>query len=189
MKSVAVFCGSNFGNDAAYLKLTHQLARVIVQNNLRLIYGGGALGLMGAIADKVLELGGEVIGILPQKLADVEIGHKNLTELRVVASMHERKALMADLADCFIALPGGIGTLEEIIEVFTWTQLGLHAKPCGLLNVNGFYDKLYDFITGMAESGFLNDHHFKSLVFENDPEILLNTLMNQKITYRPKWIK
>ncbi len=189
MKSVAVFCGSNFGNDAVYLNATNDLAGILVKNNMKLIYGGGAVGLMGAIADKVLELGGEVIGVIPEKLSKAEIAHKNLTELHVVSGMHERKALMADLADCFIALPGGIGTLEEIIEVFTWTQLGFHTKPCGILNVNGFYNKLIDLLAGMCKEGFIKEYHLNSLVFERDPELLLKALLNQKIIYQPKWIK
>ena len=144
---------------------------------------------MGLIADKLLKLGGEVIGVIPEKLSGPEIAHKNLTQLHVVQTMHERKALMAELADCFIALPGGIGTLEELIEVFTWIQLGYHSKPCGILNINGFYNKLYEFLEEMCLKGFLSDYHLKSLLFEKDPEQLLNNLSEQKISYQPKWIK
>jgi len=189
MKSVAIFCGSNFGNDPIYLEAAQELARVIVKEKMRLVYGGGAVGLMGGIADRVLELGGEVIGVIPEKLSGAEIAHQNLTELHIVKSMHERKAMMADLSDCFIAMPGGIGTLEEIIEVFTWTQLGFHAKPCGIFNVNGFYDKLDDFLNEMCKHGFLKEEHRKSLIFDTDPESILDSLKNQKIVYQPKWVK
>lgn len=189
MNSIAVFCGSNFGHMPEYLQLTKILATELVNRNIRLIYGGGAVGLMGAIADEVLHLGGEAIGVLPEKLAGAEIAHKALTELHVVKTMHERKALMAELSDAFIALPGGIGTLEEIIEVFTWTQLGFHQKPCGLLNINGFYDKLNSFLLDMSKNGFLSEYHFKTLLINEDPAGLLNELENQKIIYQPKWIK
>ncbi len=137
MKSVCVYCGSSFGTDPAYLRATQELARTLAANELRVVYGGAAVGLMGALADATLEAGGEVVGVLPQQLMDREIAHQGLTELHVVATMHERKALMAQLSDAFVALPGGIGTLEELIEVFTWSQLGLHAKPLGVLNVAG----------------------------------------------------
>jgi uncharacterized protein (TIGR00730 family) len=189
MKCVTVFCGSNFGVHPAYLNAVNELACILVLKNLKLVYGGGAVGLMGALADKVLELGGEVVGIIPEKLSNAEIAHKTLTELYVVSSMHERKAMMADLADCFIALPRGVGTLEEIIEVFTWTQLGIHAKPCGILNINGFYDKLYDFLSNTCAEGFLKPYHLDSLIFADSPLSLLNALLNQKIKYQPKWIK
>lgn len=189
MNNIAIFCGSNFGNDPIYTSLTKELGNCIVKNKLRLVYGGAAVGLMGVVADQVLSLGGEVIGVLPEKISNTEIAHKNLTELHVVATMHERKAMMANLADCFVAIPGGIGTLEEIIEVFTWAQLGFHSKPCGILNVNGYYDKLQELLMAMCNAGFLSEYHMKSLVFDDDPERLLNTLLQQKIVYQPKWVK
>jgi len=189
MKSIAVFCGSNFGNSPAYLEVTRSLASELVFREIRLVYGGGAVGLMGAIADEVLRLGGQVTGVLPEKLAGAEIAHKGLTELHIVKTMHERKALMAELSDGFIALPGGIGTLEEIIEVFTWTQLGFHQKPCGLLNIGGFYDKLTGFLSGMSETGFLSEYHLNTLLVDENPRGLLNKLTDQKITYQPKWIR
>ncbi|RZL97776.1 MAG: TIGR00730 family Rossman fold protein [Pedobacter sp.] len=189
MNSIAVFCGSNFGISSDYLDLTRALASEMVSRNIRLVYGGGAVGLMGAIADEVLRLGGEVTGVLPEKLAGAEIAHKGLTELHIVKTMHERKALMAELSDGFIALPGGIGTLEEIIEVFTWTQLGFHQKPCGLLNINGFFDKLVEFLSAMSETGFLSEHHLNTLLVNDDPAKLLTQISDQKIIYQPKWIR
>jgi uncharacterized protein (TIGR00730 family) len=188
MKSIAIFCGSNFGNDPVYTEATKELARCIVKNDLRLVYGGASVGLMGVVADEVLALGGQVVGVLPEKLRDREVGHKNLTELHIVSSMHERKAMMANLSDYFIAIPGGIGTLEEIVEVFTWAQLGLHAKPCGILNINGFYDKLHDLLLSMCQEGFLSEQQYKSLIFDNDPGRLLDTLMRQQVAYHSKWV-
>jgi uncharacterized protein (TIGR00730 family) len=189
MNSVAVFCGSNFGNAGEYLSITKKLAGELVGRKVRVVYGGGAVGLMGALADEVLLLGGEVIGVIPEKLAGAEIAHKGLTELHIVRTMHERKALMAELSDGFIALPGGIGTLEEIIEVFTWTQLGFHDKPCGLLNIAGFYDKLRGFLIDMTGTGFLSDYHLKMLIFKENPAELIDSLAAQKIIYQPKWVK
>lgn len=189
MKTIAVFCGSNSGNETLYTEQTLHFAELLVNRNINLVYGGGAVGLMGLIADRVLELGGTVTGVIPEKLVRAEVSHKNLTKLHVVKTMHERKALMAELSDGFIALPGGIGTLEEIIEVFTWTQLGFHQKPCGLLNIGGFYDKLYSFLEEMQQSGFLSNHHKQSLLIERNPEILIEKLINHKVEYKPKWVK
>jgi uncharacterized protein (TIGR00730 family) len=189
MKNIAVFCGSNFGNDPLYLDQTNQLADLLVSKNINVIYGGGAVGLMGALANRVLEQGGNVTGVIPERLSGAEIAHNGLTKLHVVATMHERKALMAELSDGFIALPGGIGTLEEIIEVFTWTQLGFHQKPCGLLNIGGFYDKLFGFLIEMQTQGFLSSYHLNSFIIESEVETLFSKLSEQKIEYQPKWIK
>lgn len=156
MKRITVFCGSNYGNNPAYAKAAEELAALMVQNNIGLVYGGGNIGLMGHIADEVMRLGGEAIGVIPRKLMEREVGHLGLTKLHIVETMHERKALMADLCDGFIAMPGGIGTLEEIVEVFTWLQLEYHHKPCALLNVDGYYDKLNDFLGFMVSSNFLS---------------------------------
>ena len=142
MRRVCVFCGSSHGVRPAYAAAARTLGRLLVERGLGLVYGGGNVGLMGVMADAVLEAGGEVLGVIPHALMAREIGHPGVTEMHVVDSMHERKALMADRADAFIALPGGVGTFEELFEAITWTQLGLHAKPCGLLNVDGFYDDL-----------------------------------------------
>jgi uncharacterized protein (TIGR00730 family) len=173
VKAVCVYCGSSFGTDPAYLEATRTLARTFVQQRIRVIYGGAANGLMGALADATLEAGGEVVGVIPQQLVDREIAHQGLTELHVVATMHERKALMAQLSDAFVALPGGIGTLEELIEIFTWSQLGLHNKPLGVLNVNGYYDRLGAFLDHAVEQGFQPAEQRAKLVMATDPDALL----------------
>ena len=173
MKSVCVYCGSSFGTDPAYLQATQALARTLVANGLRVVYGGAAVGLMGALADATLEAGGEVVGVMPQQLVDREIAHRGLTELHVVATMHERKALMAQLSDAFVALPGGIGTLEELIEVYTWSYLGIHSKPLAVLNTAGFYDGLSAFLDHAAGEGFLRPEHRARLLVAPDTEALL----------------
>jgi uncharacterized protein (TIGR00730 family) len=173
VKSVCVYCGSSFGTDPAYLEATQTLARTFARERIRVVYGGAAVGLMGALADATLEAGGEVVGVIPQQLVDREIAHQGLTELHIVATMHERKALMAQLSDGFVALPGGIGTLEELIEVFTWSQLGLHAKPLGVLNVNGYYDRLGAFLDHAVEQGFQPAPQRAKLVMAADTDALL----------------
>lgn len=177
MKRITVFCGSNYGTNPAYAKAAEQLAQGMVANNIGLVYGGGNIGLMGHIADEVLRLGGEVIGVIPRKLQEREVAHTGLTQLHVVETMHERKALMANLCDGFIAMPGGIGTLEEIIEVFTWLQLEYHHKPCALLNVDGYYNKLDEFLQHMVEHKFLAENTRQSMIVESSPDKLL-ALMN-----------
>jgi hypothetical protein len=176
LRSVTVYCGSNPGADRAFADATRELARLLASSGVRVVYGGAHLGLMGILADTAMEAGGEVIGVIPQALVDREIAHRGVTELRIVASMHERKALMAELADAFIALPGGIGTLEELIEVYTWSQLGLHRKPLGALNVNGYYDALGAFLDQAVEQRFLPAPHRDVLIFDPDPESLLARL-------------
>jgi uncharacterized protein (TIGR00730 family) len=173
VKAVCVYCGSSFGTDPAYLAATQTLARTFVRQGIRVVYGGAAAGLMGALADATLEAGGEVVGVIPQQLVDREIAHRGLTELHVVSTMHERKALMAQLSDGFVALPGGIGTLEELIEIFTWSQLGLHSKPLGVLNVNGYYDRLGAFLDHAVEQGFQPAQQRAKLVMAADPDALL----------------
>jgi hypothetical protein len=155
MRSLCVFCGSNLGSSPAYAAAAAQLGQALARRRIRLIYGGGRVGLMGVLADAALAAGGEVHGVIPQALADREVAHAGLTRLHRVASMHERKALMADLAQAFLALPGGIGTLEELFEVWTWRQLGIHDKACALLNVCGYYDELLRFLDLMTERGLL----------------------------------
>jgi len=177
MKRISVFCGANYGAKSEYAKAAEQLAKLMVDANIGLVYGGGNIGLMGHIADEVLRLGGEAIGVIPRKLQEREVAHLNLTQLHVVETMHERKALMANMCHGFIAMPGGIGTLEEIIEVFTWLQLEYHHKPCALLNVAGYYDKLDDFLQHMVSSNFLAEETRKKLIIEESPERLLE-LMN-----------
>jgi uncharacterized protein (TIGR00730 family) len=173
VKAVCVYCGSSVGADPAYLQATQALARRFAAEGLRVVYGGSATGLMGALADAMLEAGGEVVGVIPQPLVDREVAHRGLTELHVVSTMHERKALMAQLSDAFVALPGGIGTLEELIEAFTWRQLGLHSKPLGVLNVNGFYDGLGAFLDHAVEQGFQPAQQRAKLVMAADPDALL----------------
>jgi uncharacterized protein (TIGR00730 family) len=188
LRSVTVYCGSNAGADPAYAEATRTLARVLVEADIRIVYGGAALGLMGVLADTAMEAGGEVIGVMPQRLIDREIGHRGLKDLRVVSSMHERKALMAELADGFIALPGGIGTLEELIEVYTWSQLGIHRKPLGVLNVNGYYDSLAAFLDHAVRQRFLPAQHREVLIFEPDPETLLDRMAGAEAPTAEKWL-
>jgi len=178
MRRVCVFCGSATGLNPAYETGMKDLAAALVQRNLGLIYGGGNIGLMGAIADAVLDLGGEVIGVIPESLVRSEIAHPNLHQLHVVAGMHERKALMAELADAFIAAPGGIGTLEELFEVWTWGQLGLHTKPLGFYDVENYYSPLMEFLDHVHTQGFVRERHRKMAVIHSDPIRLLDQLAN-----------
>jgi uncharacterized protein (TIGR00730 family) len=188
IRSLCVYCGSNPGSDPAFTAATRELARRLVERGVRVVYGGGAVGLMGTLADEALAAGGTVVGVIPQALVDREIGHRGLTELHVVGSMHERKALMAELADAFVALPGGIGTLEELVETYTWSQLGLHAKPLGLLNVNGYYDALEAFLDQAVESRFLRPEHRAVLAAEAEVGALLDRLEHPVVPTLTKWL-
>ena len=189
MRRVCVFCGSSIGNQRAYAEAAEALGAVLAKRGIGLVYGGGNVGLMGVIADAVMAAGGEVIGVIPQSLADREIAHAGITELRVVDSMHTRKAMMADLSDAFIAMPGGVGTFEEFFEAVTWTQLGLHRKPCGLLNVNAFYTPLALFIDQAVTEGFIKPIHRTAIVVDSDPARLLDTLGTIDLPAVPKWIR
>ena len=189
MKRVCVFCGSSVGVKAAYAEAARQMGRLIASKGIVLVYGGGNVGLMGVIADAALEAGAEVIGVIPRALADREIAHTGLTELHVVDSMHTRKAMMAELSDAFIAMPGGVGTFEEFFEAVTWTQLGLHRKPCGLLNVDGFYTPLVQFIDQAVTEGFIRAVHRKVIVDDDEPARLLETLATIDLPDVPKWIR
>ncbi len=183
---VAIFCGSSSGNNPDYLAKTQALGKVLATQQIDIVYSGGKVGLMGAIADSALDNGGKVFGVMPQDLVDKEISHPHLTGLTIVANMHERKAKMAALADAFVALPGGAGTLEEIFEAWTWAQLGHHAKPCAFYNVNGYYNHLLKMITAMTNSGFLAKNYADMLINTDTPEGLLALLKN----YQPppkKW--
>lgn len=155
MKSICIYCGSSFGNQPVYADAARVLAAEMVKHDIGLVYGGGKVGLMGVIADEILRLNGEATGVIPQALMDKEVGHTGLTQLHIVQNMHERKAKMAELADGFIAMPGGLGTLEELFEILTWAQLGFHQKPVGVLNVDGFYDGLVDFLQTQVRCGFV----------------------------------
>lgn len=188
MQSVCVFCGSNPGKDETYAEATRGLARAIVGAGLKLVYGGGNIGLMGVLAEEALAAGGHVTGITPVSLLEREVVHTQLTDLKVVSSMHERKALMAELADAFIALPGGLGTLEETFEILTWAQLGLHRKPCGVLNVGGFYDGLTAFLDYAVAERFIKPEHRAMLVVESDAATLIERLRTHRMPAVSKWI-
>lgn len=187
-RSVCVYCGASPGHDPVYAEAARALGREMVRHKLSLVYGGGHVGLMGIIADAVLAAGGEVTGVIPKALMDTEVGHDRLTRLLVVKDMHERKALMAEHADGFIAMPGGIGTLEELFEAMTWAQLGFHEKPVGLLNVNGFYDKLTAFLSQLEQEGFLRTEHRNLLINETDPSILLERLREFRMPEGVSWL-
>jgi len=176
MKTLAVYCGAAHGANPIYADAARALARAMVEHNIALVYGGGKVGLMGVIADEVLRLGGEATGVIPRALVEREVGHAGLTRLFVVKDMHERKAMMSDLSEGFIAMPGGMGTLEELFEMVTWAQLGIHAKPIGLLNVNGFYDGLRAFVRHQVEEGFVRSEHEGLMLAESDPELLIRRL-------------
>jgi uncharacterized protein (TIGR00730 family) len=189
MRRLCVFCGSSPGARPAYAEAAEELGRLIVEHGIGLVYGGGAVGLMGMLADSVLAEGGEAIGVIPEALVAREIGHAGLSDLRVVGSMHERKALMADLADGFVALPGGLGTVEELLEVYTWAQLGLHRKPCALLDVEGYYEAVARFLDHAVEERFLREEHRAMLMVESDPRTLLGRLERfEPEAVAPKWI-
>ena len=173
---ICVFCGSSDKVADHYKQAAADFGRLMVGQGIGLVYGGGSIGLMGAIADAVVDAGGDVTGIIPKKLADAEIANEKVTDLRVVTSMHERKAMMADLSDAFVSLPGGIGTFEELFEAWTWAQLGYHRKPCAILNVGGFYDQMSAFLDKVVSDGFLKPHHRNMLIFSNDPEDLLERI-------------
>ena len=177
MKSIAVYCGANPGASPIYAEAACAMGRALVERNLALVYGGGHVGLMGAVADAVLRLGGEVTGVIPQQLVERELAHPGLTRLFVVKDMHERKAMMAQLADGFVALPGGMGTMEELFEMLTWAQLEIHAKPVGVLNVAGFYDQLVGFLGHASGQGFIREQHAGLMMVEADPDVLVRRLM------------
>jgi len=188
VRSVCVFCGASIGANPAYREAAVALGQAIARRGLTLVYGGGAVGLMGVVADAAMAAGGEVVGIIPQSLLDAEVGHKGLSRLEVVDGMHARKARMAELSDAFIALPGGLGTLEELFEVWTWGQLGYHGKPLGLLEVNGFYSKLTAFLDHIVGEGFVRAPHRDMLQVSESPQTLLEALDNWKPTVTPKWV-
>ncbi|WP_394777916.1 TIGR00730 family Rossman fold protein [Undibacterium sp.] len=189
MKSICVYCGSSAGSSIVYTEGAQALAKQFVEHGIELVYGGGKVGLMGVIADEVLRLGGKATGVIPKALMDKEVGHTGLTRLHVVKDMHERKAMMAELSDGFIAMPGGVGTLEELFEVFTWAQLGFHAKPIGLLNIDGFYDSLISFLNHTVQSKFLKAEHMAMLFNEADPAKLVQDFRQHKPVLVDKWIK
>lgn len=188
IQSLCVYCGSSPGLLPAYREVARNFGRLLAERKITLVYGGGNVGLMGAVADGALAAGGKVIGVIPELLVGKELAHRGVTELHEVGSMHERKTLMADLSDAFVALPGGIGTLEEIFEVSTWTQLGFHAKPCGFLNVAGFYDPLFGFLRSLVTQRFLKEDFLASLPMESDPQTLLERLEGYRPAGADKWL-
>ncbi|MFW2831595.1 TIGR00730 family Rossman fold protein [Sphingomonas sp. ID0503] len=188
MRSICVFCGSSPGFDPAYRAAAERLGAALAVRDITLVYGGGSVGLMGVVADAALAKGGRVTGVIPDSLAALEVEHRGLTELILTGSMHERKAIMADRADGFIAIPGGIGTLEELFEIWTWAQLGDHAKPVGLLNVAGFYDPLLRFLDHVVRQGFLKIEHRDLLQVESEVGPLLDKLADYVPPVLDKWI-
>jgi uncharacterized protein (TIGR00730 family) len=189
VRRVCVFCGSSPGARAAYAEATAELARLLVADGIGVVYGGGQVGLMGVLGDTVMAAGGDAIGVMPQALVDREIAHPGLSDLRVVGSMHERKALMADLSDAFVALPGGVGTLEELFEVYTWSQLGLHRKPCALLDVDDYYTGIVDFLEHAVRERFVREDHRAMLMVDRDPRRLIDRLREfEPERVQPKWI-
>ncbi|MCE2949077.1 MAG: TIGR00730 family Rossman fold protein [bacterium] len=189
MKAVCVFCGSNPGVLLEYRAAAEMLARQIVEADCTLVYGGGRVGLMGVIGDAAMAAGGRVIGVTPRRLVEKEVAHTGLTELRVVESMHERKAMMAELSDAFVALPGGLGTFEEFFEVLTWSQLGYHSKPCGLLNVAGYYDQLLGFLDHCVSQGFVHPKHRSMVLTDEEPARLIDQLATFNMPVVNKWIE
>jgi len=177
LKTICVYCGSQTGKSLAYQTSAETLGKLLAENGTRLVYGGGNVGLMGIIAETVLACGGEAVGVIPRFLVEREVGHAGLTELRMVESMHERKEIMASLADGFIIMSGGIGTLEELFEVFTWRQLELHQKPIGILNTEGYYDSLLEFLKNSVEQGFLQASALDYLLVETDATVLFNKML------------
>ena len=188
INSLCIYCGSSPGRSGLYASSAILLAEALVSRNITLVYGGAGIGIMGILADNVLKLGGQAIGVIPKALAHKEVVHQNLTELHITQSMHERKMLMAELADGFIALPGGIGTLEELFEIWTWAQLGFHNKPCGLLNIDGYYDLLIGFLDHALEEQFVKKHHHSLLMVEKNPDALLERFASYQPPAVTHWV-
>jgi uncharacterized protein (TIGR00730 family) len=187
--SICVFCGSSIGRRPTFRAAAERVGRTIAERGLRLVYGGGNVGLMGVVADAALRAGGEVIGVIPEALLAWEVGHHGVSELRVVGSMHERKALMADLSDSFVALPGAFGTLDELCEILTWAQLGIHQKPCGLLDVDGYWSPLKAFFDHAVAEGFLHPDHRALILEDNDPERLFDRMERFVPRETTKWVE
>jgi uncharacterized protein (TIGR00730 family) len=188
MKRLCVYCGSRPGSQPDYTEAAKRLARALVRRNIEVVYGGASVGTMGVLANAVLAEGGHVIGIIPQAILGREVVHRGLSDLRVVTSMHERKTLMAELSDGFIALPGGLGTLDEVFEILTWGQLGLHQKPCGLLNIRDYYRGLIDFLDHAVAEKFIADVHRAMLLVEEEPERLLDRFERYQAPTVAKWV-
>jgi hypothetical protein len=188
LSSVAVYCGSNLGTDPAYAAATASLGRTMAGRGIRLVWGGGQVGLMGVVADAVLEHGGQALGVITEALVAKEVSHRGLASLQVVTTMHERKAAMADAADAIVMLPGGFGTFEEFFEVLSWTQLGIHAKPCGILDVAGFFAPLRALLDGAVTAGFVHPAHRDMVIVDDDPARLLDRLADWTPVTVSKWL-
>ncbi len=188
LRRVCVFCGSSAGTRPEYADAARDMGRALADQDIGLVYGGGSVGLMGVLADAALEAGGEVIGVIPQHMTSREIAHYDLSDLRVVGSMHERKALMYELADGFVALPGGLGTLEELFEILTWCQLGLQVKPSGLLDVDGYFSRLVEFLDHVTAEGFIKEVHRRLVVVEERPDRLLDEMRAFEPPPLPRWL-
>jgi uncharacterized protein (TIGR00730 family) len=188
MKRICVFCGSNNGTDSIYPETAGRVGEFLVRNNIGLVYGGGRIGLMGKVADTVIAGGGNAVGVIPEALATREVAHGGLSELIVVNSMHERKALMAELSDGFIALPGGFGTFEEFCEIVTWAQLGIHQKPCGLLNVAGYYDSMVKLFDHATDQGFVRAEHRSLVLMDENIETLYRKMQDFVPPVLEKWL-
>ena len=188
IKTICVFCGSSMGNNGVYRRKAEDFGQMLVKNNINLVYGGSNIGLMHALADTVLELGGKVTGVMPRHLADKNLVHQHLTEMHIVGSMHERKALMAELSDGFVAFPGGFGTLDELFEILSWNQLGIIQKPCALLNIDGYYNHLLDFLNHCVNENFIRPEHHHNLIVETDENLLLEKMLAFVPLRVNKWI-
>jgi len=188
MKSLCVYCGSSGGNREEYTDAARNLANALLEQNLELVYGGGNVGLMGVVADTMIEGGGKVTGVIPSSLMEKEVGHTGLTELHVVADMHERKAMMATLSEGFVAMPGGWGTLEELFEMMTWLQLGFHVKPCAVYNASGYFDSLLAFLANARDEGFVKPLHHDMLLASADPAELIKQMAAFTPPETTKWI-
>jgi uncharacterized protein (TIGR00730 family) len=188
LNNIAVFCGSQTGNDPAFAATAEELGTLMAERDIGLVYGGASIGMMGIVADACIGAGGRVYGVIPKKIADYEVAHQGLSELHIVDGMHQRKALMADLSDAFIAAPGGIGTNEEIFEMWTWSQLGFHEKSCSFLNVGGFFDHLLQYLQNQVDQGFLKQQHLDMVLVESDAGALLDALESHDPKATPKII-
>lgn len=188
MKSLAVFCGASTGKNPVFLEAAREFGRLLAQQGIALVFGGGKVGLMGALADSILAGGGQAIGVIPKGLVEREVAHPGLTRMHVVETMHERKALMAEMSDGFVALPGGWGTFDEICEILTWNQLGILAKPCGFLNTNGYYDALHQMFDTSVQEGFLSSGRRDSVIWESDGTALLDRFRQYKPLPTAKWM-
>jgi uncharacterized protein (TIGR00730 family) len=189
MKRVCVFCGSSAGTRPVYAEAARAMGRLLAERGIGLVYGGGRVGLMGEVADAVLAAGGEVTGVIPRGLLEREVGHRGLTNLHVTGTMHERKALMVDLSDGFVALPGGYGTLDELCEALTWSQLGIHARPCGILNVDGYFDSLLALFDHAVREGFVREPHRRLVLEASEPAALLDAMARFQPSATEKWIR